>query len=293
MKTVVMRLNGGMGNQMFQYAFAKALAKRAGATLLLDRSMFDLPYTPETYRLDAFDLAPRFTGRARNLLHRLLLSPKIPGGLRSALARLARTEIVDGHVQIAGNRSNVLLVGYYQYPQCFTDALPVLRHDFRLPIGGARARACLDRIRQGVSVAVHVRRGDYADVPLFRENLGVLSADYYRAAIAEARNRLGPARFFFFTNDPDWVSRSLLPGMADGELVSLGADGKDTTEMALMRACSHFIVANSTFSWWPALLGDAEDKTVIAPDPWFRGSEVTGEELLLPEWVKCRAIWDI
>jgi hypothetical protein len=186
----------------------------------------------------------------------------------------------------------VLLVGYFQYPQCFAEAVPALQHEFLLPAVGERAQAYLDEIRRHISVAVHVRRGDYAAVPQFRENLGVLSADYYRAAISMMRARTGSARFFFFTDDPDWVRRSLLPDIENSELVTLGAEAKDTTEMALMRACNHFIVANSTFSWWPAILGDAMDKIVIAPDPWFRGGEITGAELLLPDWVKCSAAWE-
>lgn len=292
MKTVVMRLNGGMGNQMFQYAFAKALAERYDATLELDTSVFDLPYVREAYRLDEFGIRPRFSSTWRNQFHRLLLSPRFPRPLRRLIVRLAGIKIVDRVKSVDGSQRTTLLVGYFQHPVFFANAIHALRKDFELPIAGAPAEACLDRIISEVSVAVHVRRGDYVEVPLFRDTLGVLSAEYYRKAIAEMRHRVPGARFFFFTNDPDWVERALLATMTDGELVRIGSGCNDTTELALMRACTHFIVGNSTFSWWPAYLSEAHEKTVIAPSPWFRCGDVADEDLVLPSWITCGSIWE-
>ena len=123
MKTVVMRLNGGMGNQMFQYAFAKALADRCGAALELDTSVFNLRHVPEAYRLDEFGMRPRFSSSWRNWVHRLLLSPKLPASLRRVIARLAGIEIVENVTSVDGTRPTVLLVGYFQHPAFFADAL--------------------------------------------------------------------------------------------------------------------------------------------------------------------------
>jgi len=292
MTKVIMRLNGGLGNQMFQYAFAKSLAAQNGASLLLDASMFDLSYTPEKYRLDEFDLRAQFTANWRNQLHRLLLSPKLPETLRRLVTRLLRVEIVRDPERPSTSRATTLLVGYFQHPDAFMPMLDTLRQDFRFSIPGGLAQTYHDQIIACESVAVHIRRGDYVNVAQFRENLGVLSAAYYKTAIAQVSDRVNAPRFFVFTNDPDWVTEHILSDTTNAELVELGPNGRDITEMALMSACRHFIVGNSTFSWWPAVLAPNPEKVVIAPWPWFRASGVNAEQLNLPCWQKNIALWE-
>jgi len=291
MKTLVIRLNGGMGNQMFQYAFAKFLANQSDALLKIDKSLFDLAYVPETYRLNEFRIQPQFTSMWQNRIHRLLLSSKIPLTLREKICHLQGIEVVSGIPENNWAQPTRLLLGYFQYPEFFASSLEELRRDFELPIVEPRAAAYLKKIEASVSVAVHIRRGDYAQIPLFRNTLGVLSAEYYHSAISLMRDMAPNARFFFFTNDPDWVVGALRDEVHAGELITLGSGSKDTTEMALMRECNHFIVGNSTFSWWPAFLSERPAKIVIAPSPWFRG-QVSGETLLMPECIRCAAEWE-
>ena len=235
MKTLVMRLNGGMGNQMFQFAFAKFLANQSDAVLKIDKSLFDLAYVPETYRLNEFTIQPQFTSKWQNGIHKLLLSSKIPVALREKGSHLIGIEVVSGIPEKNWVQPTRLLFGYFQYPEFFSSSLEELRRDFELPIVEARAAAYLKKIQTSVSVAVHVRRGDYAQVPFFRNTLGVLSAEYYHSAISSMRDKVPNARFFFFTNDPDWVVGALRDEVQAGELVTLGSGSKDTTEMALMR----------------------------------------------------------
>lgn len=292
MNKVILRLNGGLGNQMFQYAFGRAIAEHHGAEIEIDRSLYDLPYVPERYRLDEFSLNPKFTPGWRSQVHRVLLSAKLPAAMRAFLCWVTRTEIVLDKPVVSAERGRALLVGYFQFPKAFQDNLDILRQELTFPIKGAYPTALLARIKAGPSVAVHIRRGDYVSVSAFSNTLGVLSADYYHQAMDVLRARLGPVRFFVFSNDPAWVRDHILPQALDAEQVDLGKDGRDITEMGLMTACDHFVVANSTFSWWPAMLAPGKDKVVIAPDPWFRNASGAGADLLLPKWVRQKALWD-
>lgn len=281
-----------MGNQMFQYAYASALATQHSAQLWIDRSQFDLPHTPESYRLDEFPIDLAFTGQSRSLLHRALLSPKLPGPLKAALSFASNTKVVgeDGIAEL-GNGS-VLLFGYFQQPAFFAAHASALRDAFAFPLKGQKAREVRKRMEQSSSVAVHVRRGDYVTVAQFRDQLGVLSLDYYHAAMARIEAQVPAPRFFFFSNDLSWVEENLLPLTKSGELVALGDEASDTTEMALMSACDHFIVANSTFSWWPAFLSGVKDKIVLCPSPWFRGAPEVGTGLIMPDWQTLEPIWE-
>lgn len=295
MKDVIIRLNGGLGNQMFQYAFAKAIARRHGARLLVDRSMFDLSHTPERYRLDAFDIAPEFTGAYQNFLTRMLLSPKIPTPIRKAALATLSMEIVDeeefhgtgalreaGDIKPASRRT--VFVGYFQRFAAFAHLVDELRDDFRWSLPPGLARQTLHEIESTQSVAVHVRRGDYVEVPLFRRKLGMLSPRYYEQALALIREKLARPTFFVFTDDPVWARREIVDGKRDVTVVDHGADRSDLADLALMRACAHFIVANSTFSWWPAFLADRPDKIVIAPKPWFIEDDLDFEARVPASW---------
>lgn len=300
MKDVVIRLNGGLGNQMFQYAFAKATAREHGARLLVDRSLFDLPYIPERYRLDAFDLGPTFTGPLENLLTRMLLSPKLPKAVRDAALTILSTDIVDEDelsalgatpgtgMGRAGFR-RTFFVGYFQRFAAFAHMVDELRRDFHLPLPCAHMRQTLQAIEATESVAVHVRRGDYAKIPLFRDTLGVLSARYYAGALALMRERVANPKFFVFTDDPDWVRRELISESGDVGVVEPNPETTDLTDMALMRACAHFIVANSTFSWWPAFLAERSGKTVVAPKPWFIKDGLGFEARVPASWIALKS----
>lgn len=288
LKTIMVRLKGGLGNQMFQYAYSKALARKYGGRVRFDASTFKWSHVHEDYRLDELGLDLDFTGPTEGHLITLLRSPKLPGAIQKAICRMIGVDILRDDTPPAANAKTVLLEGYFQYPSAFLPLLETLRTDFVLPVEGEAATRYLDEIRNAISVAVHIRRGDYASVANFRQGLGLLTKDYFLACMDDMRGRVGAPKFFIFSNDLDWVRDQVIRDMPDAVAVDLGTEMKDTTEMALMRACRHFIISNSTFSWWPALLSDGVDKIVIGPRPWFREMP---ENLMVDGWVLHEAIW--
>jgi hypothetical protein len=144
----------------------------------------------------------------------------------------------------------------------------------------------LVRIRQENSVSVHVRRGDYVSLASANAFHGTLSLDYYAKSAQLLRERLsGDLSFFVFSDDPEWVKSNLvLPG--NTTYVDWNGEGAAHEDLRLMSNCRHNIIANSSFSWWGAWLGENADKLVVAPKQWFTNGNPVSEDLIPRSWIK-------
>jgi hypothetical protein len=138
----------------------------------------------------------------------------------------------------------------------------------------------LARINVANAVCVHVRRGDYLKAPHF-EHHGLCSAEYYRRAMQDMRERTANPAFFVFSDDWAWAREHL----SGGDAVVVNANGPEAgqDELRLMAACRHHILANSSLSWWAAWLAAGDGQIVIAPKPWFNTNADT-PDLLPPAW---------
>ena len=127
----------------------------------------------------------------------------------------------------------------------------------------------LEKIQSCNSVCVHVRRGDYELYPQYQ----VCNYDYYRKAIEEAKKLLLNPVFFIFSNsheDIEWIRENF---DFDASINYVDLDNPDYEELRLMMSCNHFIIANSTFSWWAAVLGKFQNKHVWCPQLWFKNAQ--------------------
>lgn len=277
---IVAKLMGGLGNQMFQYSLGRHLALKHGVPLkvdldfLLGESRTAPDTTPHDYNLPNFriaavpataaEVAPLKMPPARGWRRRLRrvrqkLSP------RSVKHVSERGLAFDPQVLRAG--PNVYLEGYWQSPQYFDPIASQIRADFELrDAPDARNAALLQDIAGSEAVAVHVRRGDYITSPGAARVHGLCGLDYYEVALAEIARRVRAPRFFLFSDDPAWAQASLrVPGPA----ISVAHNGaRPWEDLRLMRACRHFVTANSSFSWWGAWLGGAQEKIVVVPRRW-------------------------
>jgi hypothetical protein len=263
-------LAGGLGNQMFQYATARAVALRLQAPLALDASYFP-GVDNRSYELGVFHVAARVLGpfeenllwlRTRRKARRLrrLLSPVLPGHFDERIA------------QVSGE---VYLHGLWQAPAYFDHIRETLQRDFAfIEPPNESNREMMAKICAGMSVALHVRRGDYL---VGEKNIslhGLCSLDYYQAAIDRMRARLASPHFFIFSDDPEWARKNLrIDGPSTFIAHNLGRQNHE--DLRLMRCSRHFIIANSTFSWWGAYLGNDPQKIIIAPKRWFREQPVS------------------
>jgi hypothetical protein len=285
---IVVRLMGGMGNQLFQFAAGRRLASRHGSELLLDLGWFrhegKSVATPRSFQLGGFEVAAGLTE----------LQPRVLAGWerkrRWSLSSRRRLEVIrqrdsDAALdeRVLGAPDDVLLLGYWQSEKYFVDAADVVRRELRFPDEPDERYAHVDEIARNPSaVAVHVRRGDYVAHPETSAVHGALGRDYYRRALELVAARVEDSQFLAFSDEPEWVERELAPEFR--LMVVTGGDAHQ--ELRLMSRCTHHVIANSSFSWWGAWLGEQNDSVVVAPARWFSDPGVDTSSVIPERWVR-------
>ena len=287
---VIVRLTGGLGNQMFQYAAARAVADRLGAELLLDTRAFEhalalRPYTRRAYALAPFRLRARLAN-TQDLRGWPLWVIEVGARLRMARPLFRRWHFETGTAYdpaVRALRKPAFLVGYWQSARYFNEIAARIRADFTLrqPLAGANI-GLLELARSGSSVGLHVRRGDFANLDPAARMHGLCSVEYYRRAIGMLRERFPDCRFLVFSDDLDWA-RAALP-LDTSAQIATGNIERPEQDLALMSACKHHIIANSSFSWWAAWLGEHPEQMVIAPTPWYASTKLDARDLAVARW---------
>lgn len=239
---ITAHLKGGLGNQMFQFAGAKARAKDAPVCL----NVFEIEHaalgdTRRPFALDAFVLGPTEITRAPYRLHQKI---------RDRLMRLWQSDW-----------------GYFQSEEYFVHEAQRIRDAFRLRAPSTAYATWEHRIQEiPTAVSLHVRRGDYVQNPHVLRDFGICSPQYYTRACEYMKAHTNTPTFFVFSDDIAWVKEQLaVPNAVYVEDSALSP----AEELMLMRTCAHHIIANSSFSWWGAWLNPKPEKIVIAPTPWF------------------------
>jgi hypothetical protein len=287
---VIVRLNGGLGNQMFQYAAGRAVADRLGTELLLDTRAFEhalarQAYTRRAYALSPFQLRARLA-TAADLKNWPVWVMEIGMRLRLVRPLFRRWHFETAITYDRGIRTlhePVCLVGYWQSERYFIDIADRIRADFTLrgPLCDANARL-LELARSAGSVGLHVRRGDFVSLKDAAQVHGLCSIDYYRRAISLIRSRCPECHFLVFSDDPPWA-RAELP-LAPSAVFVTGSAERPEQDLILMSACKHHIIANSSFSWWAGWLGYSPEQIVIAPSPWYASPELDARDLAISRW---------
>jgi hypothetical protein len=278
---VIARLAGGLGNQLFMYAFAKALALRNGVPLLLDtRSGFarDRNYR-RNYLLDrlipAEPAASRWQSRAWPLLGRALQSLDRRRNARLPLQDRAylreRSPDFDAEIQRLRVTRPLIVEGYWQSPRYFDD-LP-LRDLIRFPDALTRPVAAeADTIRASATpVCLAVRR--YEEMPRHKRPMHILDADYYHRAMARLEARIDAPHYFVFAQDMRWARENLRSRHPLHFASAKDPDAGAIQDLYLMSQCRHHILSNSTLHWWGAWLGAAPDPVVLAPAAGWAGRD--------------------
>jgi hypothetical protein len=294
---IIPRISGGLGNQLFNYAAARRLALANNAELVIDDVSgfrYDTQYN-RCYQLNHFAISCRkatpaerlepFSRARRNLLRRWNL--RLQFGQRRYLVQ----EGIDFDPRLLEIRpiKRLYLEGYWQSEGYFKDVEPEIRQDLRIiPPTDVANLACAERIHKQPAVALHVRFFDEPEVPVSATGNNI-PADYYARAVQEMEAQVSGAHYFLFS-DRSEAARSRIP-LPDHRITlvdhNLG-DEKAYADLWLMTQCQHFIIANSTFSWWGAWLAENPNKIVIAPGFEKReGANSWGFKGLLPEaWNK-------
>jgi hypothetical protein len=271
---------------MFQYAAGRALATRLDVPLLLDVSWFS-GQDERRFALSSFNI------EAEQSLQCPVLSPRILA-ITSRISRRFLPSIRgvpvwrEPHFHYATEFEDLtvphFLEGYWQSERYFRDISALLLQDFTLRRGlPPPCTKLLEKIRGCDAICVHVRRGDYLSNPVAAEVHGTCSVDYYAGGVDEISRGLQQPHCFVFSDDPAWV-RSTLAFNCPMTIVDLNGPDDAHLDLALMASCCHFLIANSSLSWWGAWLGTHTQKKVIAPARWFLVSNKDTRDLLPKSW---------
>jgi len=279
---ITTRLFGGAGNQLFQYASARALADHVVCDLALDTR----------YVAGSDDRGDCFAHFQHARLRRDVdLPPSKEHAMRYAMWRTLGTNPRFHRERGLGFdpgffnlQSGTYLHGYWQSERYFSDIQNQLRDDlaFTTPLDNANAGMAQQIADAPNAIAVHVRRGDYVAIGSY----AACTPEYYRGGTTYISDQLNaPLTCFVFSNDPQWASDNLALGH-ETIIVDINDETTGHFDMHLMSLCDHNVIANSTFSWWGAWLNDHSDKIVVAPKAWFAKNKLSNPDLLPPSWIQ-------
>lgn len=286
---VTVRIAGGLGNQMFQYAAARALALRLGVPLTLDLRFYDRG-RHRRYGLDALPLAPHATlGRHGAGRWARLTAPLQQAGRRLLGRAVPTYREPHFHVDEAffALRAPVRLEGHFQSQRYFAAAAGVLRDELMPPAADdPLSRRIAQAMAAGESAALHVRRGDYLSEPKNRALFAECGPAYHGAALARLP---ADCTVYVFSDDMAWC-REHLPRTRPLVFVDDGQPRGALADLWLMSRARHHVIANSSLSWWGAWLARAADggagHTTVAPRQWFVDPRFDDRDLVPEGWIR-------
>ncbi len=289
---IVVKLQGGLGNQMFQYSLYRTL-ELLNKEVKLDVSYYDYSYAHNGIELEkVFNLKLDTISRSElkyefgignintnykllnKLLRKLILSPS---------SRKNHYKEVDHYFKSnISNYENAYLDGFWQSELYFKNFKREIVKDFTFLIEeeklGEKNIKLLNQINNSNSVSIHIRGGDY----LKHSSLGnVCNERYYNSAIKNLSDKIEKPNYYIFTDDYNYC-KSIL-NIKDAVYVTWNKNDNSYLDMFLMSRCKHNIIANSSFSWWGAYLNKNTEKKVVMPNTWFNDkySDITNID-----WIK-------
>lgn len=287
---IITELNGGLGNQMFQYAVARRLSIKNGTKLKLDITTFDT-YKLREYELCHFQIEEDFATLEE------VVKLKYANGLKRHILQL-KNKIFKNSVQgireknfcfdsqILSLSDNIYLQGYWQSAKYFEDIEDIIRKDFSLrETLSEMSEKVAQEIRGGeCPVSLHIRRGDYVSNPEVNSVHGTCSLEYYKKCVHKIAEKYKKVTLFIFSDDPEWVKENLY---FESPMIFVNHNGASRAyeDMYLMSLCHHHIIANSSFSWWGAWLNPRKSKIVFAPKVWFLDDRLDTKDLLPKGWI--------
>lgn len=279
------KLMGGLGNQMFQYAAARSLAIKHNVGVKLDLSFLNTnskgQYTQRQFELDVFKIDAKlfspidifFENVGKNIS---LLSPW----------KVYRENYFSYDTNFNQLPDKTYLIGWMQSEKYFSDIRSQILNEFQLkkPFD-VSANDLLNKIQNTNSISIHIRRGDYVQNSNASSYHGVMPIEYYRQAIEIISSKVKDITVFCFSDDIEWCKANLNIQFPIN-YATFSATQHPAVELSLMSKCKHNIIANSSFSWWGAWLNTNNNKIIVAPQKWFRDSGINTKDLLPNSWIK-------
>lgn len=280
---IAVKLMGGLGNQMFQYALGRSLAIEHRTKLLLDISHFQNQpegETPREYELDCFKLKAKLTPEpvpTEEQPKRFIFKPKH--------FNIFTEPELSFKQEVLSLPDQTLLIGYWQSEKYFKKHEKHIRQDFEFkkPLSPAKQKILREIQDCPTAVSFQIRRGDYVTNPNSAKFHGLTSMTYYNAAVNDIKKRVKNPVFYVISDDPEWCEANI---RLDFPTVFVDHTSAGWEDMYLMSQCKHNIIANSSFGWWAAWLNSNPGKIIYAPKAWFKEADARLDERLPKGWIK-------
>lgn len=293
-REVKIQIVGGLGNQLFQFYAGAYLAIRTNSELILDFSKVAVSRTVHKSSINQLDVGKGYQARLRGIspmksliwriYQKLVREIGLFRFLASKIFRIYQSTQIGFDPVIEDLSPPIEIHGYYQSWRYFEYCRVVGIEDPKLGTSSIWFKSLHEKITSEKAIGIHVRRGDYLSLT---DSFGILGECYYRDALKMAQVKNPDKNVYVFSDDIKYA-QDLFPG-SNFNFVIAPIDSIAAESMFLMSACSSLIIANSTFSWWSAALGNKE-KDVYAPQKWFRSLE-DPKDLIPENWTRVKSSW--
>jgi hypothetical protein len=295
---IVIKLRGGLANQMFEYALGRYLSLKHNVPLYIDLIHFEneqsVEKTIRAFGLDIFDIEASIAtqndvfdskGWYQNRFKRKFntLSNKFKPYYK---VNSIKEKYPHFDKNILKAPKNCYVEGFWQSEHYFKAIRNEIIKDFTIKKAPSQKNeALLELIKNSNSVSVHVRRGDYVNNKHYENVHRVLSMAYYEEAIEFISHKIENPIFFIFSDDMEWVKANF---SFKDKLYFVDHNNAENAyeDMRLMQNCKNNIIANSSFSWWAAWLNTNDEKIVIAPKTWYKMKKLENKDIMPKEWIK-------
>ena len=306
--TNFMSLTGGLGNQLFEYAFALAKSKVSKIALIESlaspRSTFGIP---DLYKFELDENVEAFTKTTANSFVRKVAGYSLTSGLRirwhqknsfitgvgAILSRVILSRYIEKLVTVKSAQGNGffeenidktqnIFFGYFQsYKWASESSVQAKLKMLRVREVGPELTLLREAAVVEKPLVIHIRLGDYQSEPDF----GIVGSEYYAKAIKLIEAEYGFGGIWVFSDQIELArDRYNIYSPANIRWIS-DVDGSNAATLEAMRLGNAYVIGNSSFSWWGAFLSKNEKPPVIAPEPWFVGLEEP-KDLIPPHWMR-------
>lgn len=286
---IVVRLIGGLGNQMFQYGIGRHLSIINDTDLGLDISGFEY-YKLHKYSLQHFDIKAQILNQPMS--HQIYDPLRIKSKIKNIFSYEKKYRIVkELHFQFDPEYKKITdttyLDGYWQCENYFVDIKQMILKEFSVKTELKAKNLEIANIisSNNDAIGLHVRRGDYVSNERTNKVHGVCDLNYYNRAITELLKTVDNPRFFVFSDDPTWVADNIKL-KHETHYINHNDATTNYEDLRLMSLCNHNVIANSSFSWWGAWLNPNPNKKVICPKNWFAEDNSRARDICPNDWIK-------
>ncbi len=290
---ITAQIQGGLGNQLFQYATAKALSIRLKGRLQLDISWFSHRWedvTPRHFLLPELKVDCQLTTH-----HQAIHSPKRWRRIAQRFLPLNPYILKDRPFRFNSDlntfkpytNQDIYLMGYWQSYHYFNAIRNILIKEIK-PVNtlSDHYQGYLEKILSCPSAMVHIRRGDYVHLPVAAKIHGFVGLDYYQKGFDRLLASNPNIHFFVFSDDIEWAKSNLPHQEKIHFIESVDEFNAPVQELFLMSQCQKHLIANSSLSWWGAWLSESTIPMIIAPKNWTNNRDKNWDNLLPKHWQK-------